>query len=236
VNGRPTGPDLFTSFGPEWLSAFELGAKSDWFDKRLRVNLALFYSLYRDIQITRNTVDEMGGFIRLEQNAGDAVIAGFELEAAAVPLRGLQISAALGYTHFQFTSLLPQMAAPGTPLITLDNKLPFTPVLTGNLGASYRILLGSAGSLTPRADLMYSSGYYIDIDNTKAVEQGPYGWLNARLAYMPESERFELYAAVTNLTNNAVIGSGVSAPSNGSQIVSYLPPRMIYGGARFTFD
>jgi outer membrane receptor protein involved in Fe transport len=83
---------------------------------------------------------------------------------------------------------------------------------------------------------LYSSGYYIDIDNTEAVEQGPYGWLNARLAYKPESQKFELYAAVTNLTNRAVIGSGVSAPANGSQIVSYLPPRLIYGGARFNFD
>jgi iron complex outermembrane receptor protein len=236
VNGRPTRPDLFTSFGPEWLSAFELGAKSDWLDKRLRVNLALFYSIYSDIQITRNTVDDQGAFIRLEDNAGDAVIAGFELESTIVPLRGLNITAALGYTHFEFTSLLPQMTPPGVLPITLDNKLPFTPELTGNLGASYRISLGSAGSLTPRVDFMYSSGYYIDIDNTEAVEQGPYAWLNARLGYMPESAKFELFAAVTNLTNRAVIGSGVSAPANGSQIVSYLPPRMIYGGARFSFD
>lgn len=236
VNGRPTSPDLFTEFGPEWLSAFELGAKSDWFDKRLRANLALFYSIYSDIQITRNTVDEDGAFIRLEQNAGDAVIKGFELETAMVPLRGLTINAALGYTHFQFTSLLPQMVPPGTAAITLDNKLPFTPELTANVGAAYRILLGSAGSLTPRLDFMYSSGYFIDIDNTPAVEQDPYAWLNARLTYMPESAQFELFAAVTNLTNRAVIGSGVSSPANGSQIVSYLPPRMIYGGARFNFD
>jgi iron complex outermembrane recepter protein len=236
VNGRPTRPDLFTSFGPEWLTTYEVGAKSDWFDNRLRVNLALFLSQYSDIQITRNTVDSMMAFIRLEQNAGDADIKGFELETAIAPVRGLNITGALGYTNFRFTSLLPQMAMAGTTPLTLDNKLPFTPELVGSVGVSYRIPLGSAGSLTPRADLSYSSGYYIDIDNTPAVKQPTYELLNARLAYMPESAKFELFAAVTNLTNRAVIGSGVASPANGSQIVSYRPPRMIYGGARFNFD
>jgi iron complex outermembrane receptor protein len=236
VNGRPTRPDLFTSFGPEWLTTYEIGAKSDWFDKRLRVNLALFLSRYTDIQITRNTTDAQGAFIRLEQNAGDANIKGFELETAVAPVRGLNFSGSLGYTDFKFSSLLRQEAMPGTALLTVDNKLPFTPELVGSFSGSYRIPMGSAGSLTPRVDLSYSSGYFIDIDNTAAVEQDSYEVLNARLAYMPESASWELYAAATNLTNRAVIGSGVASPANGSQIVSYRPPRMIYAGARFNFD
>jgi iron complex outermembrane receptor protein len=236
VNGRPTRPDLFASFGPEWLTTYEVGAKSDWFDNRLRVNLALFLSRYTDIQITRNTVDAQGAFIRLEQNAGDADIKGFELETAIAPVRGLNITGGLGYTDFRFSSLLEQQAMPGTPLLSLDKKLPFTPELVGSFGVSYRIPLGTAGSLTPRADLNYSSGYFIDIDNTPGVEQHSYEVLNGRLAYMPESAKWELFASVTNLTNRAVIGSGVAAPANGSQIVSYRPPRMFFAGARFNFD
>mgnify|MGYP003471383068 FL=1 len=236
VNGRPAREDLFTAFGPEWLTTYEVGAKTDWLDKRLRLNLALFYSNYRDIQITRNTVDGTGAFIRLEQNAGTARIFGLEAELTAAPVRGLLLTGGLGYTNFKFQSLLPQMAAPGMQLLGLNNKLPFNPELVGTVTASYKIPLGSAGWITPRVDAYYSSSYFIDIDNTPAVKQDPYVQLNARVAYLPERANWELFASATNLTQRAVIGSGVASPANGSQVVSYKPPRMFYVGARFNFD
>lgn len=59
--------------------------------------------------------------------------------------------------------------------------------------------------------------------------------LNARLTYAPERAEWELFAAVTNLTERAVIGSGVASPANGNQIVSYRAPRMFFAGARFNF-
>jgi iron complex outermembrane recepter protein len=235
VNGRPTRRDLFTAFGPEWLTTFELGAKSEFLDKRLRLNIAAFFSRYTDIQISRNTVDSDMAFIRVEQNAGTARIFGLEAELSAMPLRGLTLSATAGYTNFRFTSLLPQMAAPGTPLLTLDNKLPFVPSLVGTVSGAYRILLGAFGSVTPRVDFNYSSSYFIDIDNTAEVKQKAFGLFNARVTYAPERADWELFAAVTNLTQRAVIGSGVAAPANGNQIVSYRPPRMFYAGARFNF-
>jgi hypothetical protein len=42
--------------------------------------------------------------------------------------------------------------------------------------------------------------------------------------------------STTNLANAAIIGSGVYGVSNGRQVVSYRPPRMIFAGARFNFD
>jgi iron complex outermembrane receptor protein len=236
VNGRPSRPDLFTAFGPEWLTTYELGAKSDWFDKRVRLNLAVFYSRYTDIQITRNTVDADGAYIRVDQNAGTARIMGFETELTAAPIRGLQLSASAGYNNFKFTSLLPQMAMAGTSVLTLGNKLPFNPSFVGSVSAAYRIRMGSAGSITPRVDLNYSGSYYIDIDNTEAVKQKPFELLNARISYAPEEASWELFAAATNLTQRAAIGSGVASPANGSHVVSYKPPRMFYAGARFNFD
>jgi iron complex outermembrane recepter protein len=236
VNGRPTRPDLFTSFDPEWLTTYEVGAKSDWFEHRLRFNVALFWSRYTDIQITRNTVDMDGAFIRVEGNAGTGNIRGFEAELSAAPVRGMNLALGAGYTHFEFSSLLPQMAPPGTPLLTLNTQLPFTPKLVGNASAAYAIRLGSLGALTPRADLSYSSSYFTDIDNTAAVSQKRYLSLNVRLAYSPPSESWEAYFSITNLTDTAVVASSVASPANGNQIVSYKPPRMFYGGVRFMFD
>lgn len=236
ITGRPTAAELFKAFDPERLITYEIGAKSEWFDHKLRLNVAGFFSQYRDIQITRNTTDMQGMFVRLEQNAGSGNIKGFEAEATFAPVRALNISAAVGYTDFKFTSLLPQEGPPGGMSITLDSQLPYTPKLTAAFAASYRIDLGSAGLITPRVDLDYSSGYFVDIPNTQAIAQGRYALINARLAYTPRSQKWELYLASTNLANAAIIGSGVYGVSNGSQVVSYRPPRMIFAGARFNFD
>lgn len=235
ITGRPRRADLFTAFNPERLITYEVGAKSEWWGRRLRFNVAAFFSQYEDIQITRNTTDAQGMFIRVEQNAGSGNIKGFEAEATLSPVRALNISAGLGYTDFGFTSLLTQ-EGPSDMNITLNSKLPFTPKLTGAFSASYRIDLGEAGSITPRVDLDYSSGYYVDIPNTQAIAQGRYALLNARLAYSPSSMRWEAYVSATNLANAAIIGAGVYGVANGSQVVSYRPPRMIFAGLRFNFD
>jgi iron complex outermembrane receptor protein len=236
VNGRPTRPDLFTSFDPEWVTTYEAGFKSDWFDRRLRINGALFFSPYSDIQITRNTVDADGAFIRLEDNAGDSTLRGFELEAAVVPVRGLQLGGGVGVVAFDFTRLLPQQAPAGTPLLTLDTELPFNPELTANASAAYWWSLGGAGQIGLRADYSGSSAYFIDIDNTEAVSQRAYFTLDGRLAYASESGHWEVFVAAKNLTNEAVIGSGVASRANGSYVVSYRAPRMFYAGLHFDFE
>src|SRR3546814_10419321 len=43
---------LQPTFGPEKLTAYELGATTDFFDRRLRVNVAAFQSNYNDLQVT----------------------------------------------------------------------------------------------------------------------------------------------------------------------------------------
>jgi len=236
ITGRPTRADLFRAFDPERLITYELGGKSEWFDHKLRLNLAAFFSQYRDIQITTNTTDAQGMFVRLEQNAGNGTIKGFEAEATFAPVRALNVSAAVGYTDFEFSSLLPQSGPAGMASITLDSQLPYTPKLTAAFSASYRFDLGSGGFITPRVDLDYSSGYFVDIPNTQAIAQGRFALVNARIAYAPRSLKWEAYVASTNLANAAIVGSGVYGVSNGSQVVSYRPPRMIFAGARFNFD
>jgi iron complex outermembrane recepter protein len=236
VNGRPARPDLFTSFDPEWVTTYEAGLKSDWFGGSLRINAALYFSQYSDIQITRNTVDADGAFIRLEDNAGDGVVRGFELEATWVPLRGLQLSGGVGMSAFDFTELLPQEAPPGTPLLTRGSELPFNPEITGTASLAYWLALGAAGQIGLRADVAGSSSYFIDIDNTAEVSQGAYFMFDARLAYASEDGHWEIFAAAKNLTDRAVVGSGVAARANGSYVVSYRPPRMLYAGVRFDFE
>ena len=61
------------SFGPETDHTFELGLKSEWFDRHLIVNAATFYSKYEGIQLTYQVITSP-----VTQNAGNARVQGLK--------------------------------------------------------------------------------------------------------------------------------------------------------------
>jgi len=74
--------DFSRTFGPETLDTCEIGVKAEWFDQRLRTNLALFTSDYNDIQFDVSP-DLNDVTITQTFNAGEAVINGLELDVVA---------------------------------------------------------------------------------------------------------------------------------------------------------
>jgi iron complex outermembrane receptor protein len=235
-NGRPSPLTGLAPFAPERLRTIETGIKSDWFTHRLRANAAVFFSKYRDIQISR--LSQLVAGVRVEENAGDGRTNGFELEVAASPVEGLALSAAVGYLDFKYTSLLPGVV-PATPVptgsISLDAELPFSPSFTFNGSATYAHAMGRIGYFSVRTDYRYSDNYFIDPDNSPATSQPAYSLVDARVSVMPRSGRTEVFVQGTNLTNEAVVANGVTAGANGSQIVTYKPPRQWVIGVHFRF-
>lgn len=228
-NGRPSSATALQSFDEEELETIEAGLKSEWFASTLRLNAAVYRSEYTDIQITRLSA-ELGG-VRLEENAGSGESYGGELELTYLPLPALRLGAAVGYQEFEFTEL-----RPGVQLACgMDCVLPFAPELTANLSAAYTLRLGSQWEADLRVDYKFSDGYYIDADNTEAVAQDSYDWLDARIAFKPIDGAWELFVGGSNLTNEAVIANGVHSIPNNSQMVTYKPPRQWSAGVRLEF-
>src|SRR5690606_19588371 len=54
LNLRGTNEATFRPFESENVTDYEIGMKADWLDRRLRTNVAFFYSDYKDIQ--RNVI------------------------------------------------------------------------------------------------------------------------------------------------------------------------------------
>src|SRR5690606_2858663 len=96
-NGRPTSNAEIQSFDEEFIWAYEAGLKSEWFDRRLRLNLAGFYYDYTDIQLSSAQFTPETGLIAVVENAGDAEIWGFEGELTARPAAGLDVGLGVGY-------------------------------------------------------------------------------------------------------------------------------------------
>lgn len=88
-------------YEPEKLTSYEVGLKSELFDRRLRANLAAFYMDYKDLQI-QTFVNGVQKF----ENAGKAAIWGFEGELTSAPVDGLLLEASLGYQNFDYKTYM----------------------------------------------------------------------------------------------------------------------------------
>ncbi len=86
-----------TPFKPEIVIAYEAGLKSDLFDRRLRLNGALFYYDYKNQQVQGLEYDRDTGRLGKITNVPKSHIMGGEIELTWVPMDGLTISQNIGY-------------------------------------------------------------------------------------------------------------------------------------------
>ena len=90
-------PD-FPPARPETATDYEIGLKSDWFEHRLRANIALYQTDYSNKQETAIVI--LSGVQSTPiVNAASARIRGFEGEFTAVPMKGLTLTATVDYLH-----------------------------------------------------------------------------------------------------------------------------------------
>jgi len=68
--------------GPEKLTDYEVGAKSDLFDQHLRLNLAAYYYDYKDVQV--QSISPNGGVSAILQNAASARAYGVEFSSSVM--------------------------------------------------------------------------------------------------------------------------------------------------------
>ena len=193
VRGNLNLPNMgFEPFDPETAVTYEIGVRSDWLHRRLRVNATLFDTEYKDIQLRQQTL--IGGvFTNLIENAARARIRGAEAELTAVPMKGLTIGAAFGH-------LEPKYLDVGRVLgLTLDTKFQRSPRNTLATWAQYEMPVRS-GSLELHGDFGYRSKEQFQI--FPAVNDQPgYGLFGARVTYRAAEDRWSAALFGTNLAD-----------------------------------
>jgi iron complex outermembrane receptor protein len=197
INPRPFTPAAAVPFGPETLDAYEVGIKSDLFDRLIRFNLAAYHSNYKGLQLSANGFDNNGTPSIVVANAGRATINGVEAELEIRPTPEFQIDMSASYTDFQIKDLGPAAGVSGGP--SLASKAPGTPEWKYNVGAQYAIDLGSVGKLTPRIDAYYQSKLFNEWTNNPRAVQPGYWLANARLSYTAPDNEWYGALSVTNL-------------------------------------
>jgi iron complex outermembrane receptor protein len=228
INPRPFNPAQVQPFGPETLTAYELGFKSDLFGRLLRLNGAAYYSDYKGIQLTLLSCPQFGGPgpCALPQNAGDAEIKGFELEATIDPGNGLLIDAAMSYLDFDYTEINPQAGGPTAPAgVQIGMVPPYTPEWKWAAGIQYEFDLGNSGSITPRVDANYQSHLFSNAVNGPRNRIEGYTLANARLTWRNEGEDLEVALEVTNLFDEYYLLTSFDLTGAGAGFVAGQPGR-----------
>jgi iron complex outermembrane receptor protein len=229
-NPRPLQVTQIAQFDGNEDIAYELGAKFDLFDRRLRLNLAGFYTDFN------NRPSGIGGAEALLNDQGQPQVGNQQLEPLpGGPAGSTRCSTTLvpagtgivclGRTYYRnqpatirgFEAELNAEPVPGllingslgwsrlsAPDIAASlNKRQVNPFWTGSAGIQYAIESGElGGSITPRLDLTYESSQLVSTNSVKYNELLPgKALVNARLTYDNDRYDFSLALGVTNLFN-----------------------------------
>ena len=104
-------PQATTPFDPESAKNYELGIKSDLFDRRLRINADVFTMDYEDLQVTQTNA---ACLCNLTDNAASAKIEGVEAEFTLAATDNLRLSLGGSYVDAKYEDFLESAIIPTT--------------------------------------------------------------------------------------------------------------------------
>ncbi len=217
-------------FDEEYVDTIEAGAKTDWFDRRLRVNIALFQNWYKDIQLASLyfTENDQGSTIQGNSilNAAEAETRGVELDITAVPAAGLTVNMSLAYLHAQYENF------PFLDPLTLEVRdlegfhLQDAPEWTANIGFNYNLPLQiGPGSLEFGMQYKFSdTKFNTAIDNSPRSKIQKTNITDAHIEWTHQSQRWSVELWGRNIFDKRYIASVIDVPPVFAN-VNYAAPR-----------
>lgn len=177
-------------FGPETLLTYEGGLKTDFFDRRVRINVAAFLNKYKDIILRLSACPDTP--CDQPNNIGKADVKGFELEAQLRPVDGLSFDGSFSYLDFEYKRLN------GNTPVRLSDVTPYTPKYKWSAGVQYDYD-ASAGIVSGRLDASYQSSVFTDPVNAASNRIDGYTVANGRLSYTTNDKDWQIAVEVQNI-------------------------------------
>ncbi|MFA7387694.1 MAG: TonB-dependent receptor [Thiohalobacteraceae bacterium] len=242
---------------PQFITAYEVGVKSELFDRRLRLNIAAYHYDISDYQV-RSRLD--GTTVLL--NAAAVKVDGIDIDFEAAPIERFKLfggitllksrfedfEAGLYYYPSPAVCTVPKPGASGPGVIpgsttgpvtggltecygdTSGNRTPLAPKFTASLGASYTVPINTDGHVQFTAQYSYNSGYFYETENR--LRQDSYGILNGAIE-LRLNERWGVEVWGRNLTDTRYFG--LRSSSSTGAYASYAAPRTYGVDLKFDF-
>lgn len=173
---QPGSPSFVVPFEKETAWNYELGVKTELADRRVRLNGAVFFLHWRDLQLEAFrllTPGDLSSNFEQTINVARAEARGMEVELTALATDRLTLGGSLGYLDTEIKNSTVAEITGGFQVNLQGLELPKAPELTANLFGEYRWPVGANWGWL-RGEYVHRAGQYSDVEAlTNLQTRGP---------------------------------------------------------------
>jgi iron complex outermembrane recepter protein len=199
-----TAPTNSVPIDEETSDSYEIGFKSQFADKRIQLNGALFQATYDGFQ-ANNFVLLNSAVVTNLTNAGTVRTQGLELDLLANPAEGLDFFANLAYADAKVRRFNPNPLT-NAPDARNGTRLPLAPKWSWNVGASYETpfsFFGGDAKVYLRTNYSHTGSQFSDLGESGPIES--YGMWNASVGYSDADDNWRLTFVMRNITDESYV-------------------------------
>jgi len=244
-NGEPqTALDAVTPYNEETAMNYEIGMKSEWFD-RLRLNISGYYVEYDDMQVSTFRSSTAGFTTQVIANAAQAEVLGVEADFTWQVNDYVRLSGSFSRLDAEIkNTCLPPEAGPtnctaagGIAGVNIDGNRPNNvPDWTATMAGEFVYPLSNGSRVALRMDWRGRSDINNDVFNDPLLLRPGTDIIGARAAWTSADEKWEVSVWGKNLTEEAdVLNIGPVPPYLNDNPVGFGPPRTFGGTVSYRF-
>ncbi|MPT47125.1 MAG: TonB-dependent receptor [Sphingobium sp.] len=215
-------------FGPESVDAYEIGMKSQLFNRALSLNIALFRMDYKGLQETTFDANLSSDIT----NVAGARSQGVEVGAALRINDYVQMTADVAYLDATYKNYANgectklqtangSCAANGGIQDLSGKNRAYAPEWSGSVGFDMRIPNGSY-EFRVNPVMNFSSSYFMTATSDPLLKQSRYQKYDLRLSYGPENGPWEIAVIGRNLTNVATSSYRLGVPGGDGSVTALV--------------
>ena len=201
-----TAPTNAVPIDEETSDSYEIGARTQFFDRRLTLNGTLFQATYDGFQ-ANNFILLNNAVVSNLTNAGQVRTRGFEVDAALRIVDGLSLRGSVAYADAFVRRFNPNPLT-NAPSALNGTRLPLAPEWNWNVGADYE---GDLGGFMIHASTTYAytGDQFSDLGNAGPIDS--YGIWNASLGFSDLDDNYRLTFFARNIGDTSYVLLNTSA-------------------------
>jgi iron complex outermembrane receptor protein len=220
-------PGRLQPYRPEVTDSGEIGVKTNFANSRGTFNIAGFYTHAKDRLEFATSPD--GSFVDFT-NAASVRIKGIEAELGFALPGNLSVRITGAYTDAKYEDFIDR----GSGAVYTGNRLPFSPVWTGNAQVQKTFELPGGDEFTLQTNASYLGRMYFSADNLPAVSGGKYVLWNGRAEFRKGDSGISAAVFVRNiLDKEGRVGGAFGVTGNAA--LNYSQRRSIGVEAKYSW-
>jgi iron complex outermembrane receptor protein len=200
-------PNNAVPIDEELSDSYEIGMKSQFWDRRIQLNLSAFQVTYDGFQ-ANNFIIVNGATVSNLTNAGTVRSEGFEADLLVAPIDGLNLRASAAYADARVKEFNPNPVT-GAPDARNGTRLPLAPEMVYTIGGDYTADLGDFATLYLNTDYRHTSSQFSELGQLGPIDA--YGIWNASVGFSDPEDNFRVTFHARNITDDSYVLLNIEA-------------------------